>query len=105
MVLNREYETFERVGVEKPRSYYIPFAEKQEFAFAHGILDRKASEQFVSLDGVWQFRAHEDISDASVEEELPDAIPVPSCVQMHGYDQIQYINFFNFSRVNLVNRT
>ena len=92
MVLNREYETFERVGVEKPRSYYIPFAEKQEFAFAHGILDRKASEQFVSLDGVWQFRAHEDISDASVEEELPDAIPVPSCVQMHGYDQIQYIN-------------
>ncbi len=88
----RVYETYERAGVQPPRSYYIPFGEEQAFSFAHGILDRTASNRFASLDGMWQFKAHEDIADAEVGEELPDAIPVPSCVQMHGYDRIQYIN-------------
>lgn len=36
----REYETYERVGVESPRSYYIPFSQSQDFAFKHG--DRKS---------------------------------------------------------------
>ena len=85
-------ETWDRVGIEPPRSYYIPFSEAQEFAFAHGISDRTKSDHFVSLDGVWQFKAHEDIADAEINEELTEKIPVPSCVQMHGYDQIQYIN-------------
>ena len=89
---NREYETYERVGVEPPRSYYIPFGEKQEFTFAHGILDRTKSDRFVSLDGEWEFKAHEDMAGVEVGEELPDKIPVPSCVQMHDYDIIQYIN-------------
>ena len=89
---SREFETYERIGVEKSRSYYIPFAEKQTFSFAHGILDRNTSDRFVSLDGEWQFRAHEDIADVSVNEKLMGTIPVPSCVQMHGHDQIQYLN-------------
>lgn len=88
----REYETYERVGVESPRSYYIPFSQSQDFAFKHGILDRSASERFVSLDGEWQIKAHEDISGVELGEKLADKIPVPSCVQMHGYDKIQYIN-------------
>ena len=79
-------ETWDRVGIEPPRSYYIPFSEAQEFAFAHGISDRTKSDHFVSLDGVWQFKAHEDIADAEINEELTEKIPVPSCVQMHGYD-------------------
>lgn len=87
-----EYETYERKGAESPRSYYIPFGETQEFAFAHGILDRGKSDRFISLDGVWDFKAHEDIADAEINEELSEKIPVPSCVQMHGYDEIQYIN-------------
>lgn len=94
MLHNKEYETYNRVGIEPPRSYYIPFGETQEFTFAHGILDRTKSERFISLDGAWSFRAHEDIADAEIGEELPDTIPVPSCVQMHGYDQIQYINTY-----------
>ncbi|WP_251546379.1 glycoside hydrolase family 2 TIM barrel-domain containing protein [Pumilibacter intestinalis] len=89
---NYKYETYERTGVEPPRSYYVPFGETQEFAFTHGILDRTKSDRFISLDGEWEFKAHEDIADVEVGEELPDKIPVPSCVQMHGYDQIQYIN-------------
>ncbi|MDE7395582.1 MAG: hypothetical protein K2M95_05655 [Clostridiales bacterium] len=87
-----EHETFQRVGVQPPRSYYIPFGEKTPFAFSHGILDRSASDRFVSLDGAWQFRAHEDFAEVQIGEELSDTIPVPSCVQMHGYDQIQYLN-------------
>lgn len=92
MRYNYEYETYERVGVEPPRSYYIPFSETKEFVFTHGILDRKASDRFISLDGEWQCKAHADIADAEINEELPDTISVPSCVQMYGYDQIQYIN-------------
>ena len=89
---NREYETYERVGVEPPRSYYIPFGETQKFAFTHGILDRTKSDRFVSLDGEWGFKAHEDIAGVEMNEELTEKISVPSCVQMHGYDSIQYIN-------------
>lgn len=89
---NFEYETFARKGVEPPRSYYIPFGEAQEFAFAHGILDRTKSDRFISLDGEWQFKAHKDINTVQVGEEMYDTISVPSCVQMHGYDAMQYIN-------------
>lgn len=92
MIHNKEYETYDREGVEPPRSYYIPFGEEQSFAFKHGILDRSASSRFISLDGEWEFKAHEDIAALALAEDLQDKIPVPSCVQMHGYDQIQYIN-------------
>lgn len=89
---NYEYETYERLGVEPPRSYYIPFGENQEFVFVHGILDRTKSNRLISLDGEWEFKAHEDIAEVELSEKLTDKIPVPSCVQMHGYDKIQYIN-------------
>ena len=92
MINNREYETYARVGVEPPRSYYVPFAQEQEIAFLYGIIDRTKSSRFMSLDGEWQFKAHEDIADAEMDEQLTDKITVPSCVQMCGYDQIQYIN-------------
>lgn len=88
----KEYESYRRVGTEKPRAYYIPFGEEQEIPFRFGIQDRSASDRFYSLDGVWQFRAHACIGDAEWEEELPDTIDVPSCVQMKGYDRIQYLN-------------
>lgn len=89
---NHEYETYERKGIEPPRSYYIPYNETEEFAFAHGILDRSKSDKYISLDGEWQFKAHEDIASVELNEEMSDEITVPSCVQMHGYDRIQYIN-------------
>lgn len=89
---NREFERFGRIGVEKPRSYYVPFGEEQKFVFRNKILDRTASERLISLDGEWQFRAHRKIDDVEIDERMRDKIPVPSCVQMHGYDKIQYIN-------------
>ena len=88
----REYERFERIGVENHRSYYVPFAEEDKIKTVYGIVDRKSSSRFISLDGVWQIKQHDNVDKVSLDEQLSEEIPVPACVQMHGYDQIQYIN-------------
>ena len=88
----KEYESFDRIGVEPHRSYYIPFAEQDQVKTRFGIVNRGASSRFVSLDGVWSIKQHSCVSEVVLEEELTEKIPVPSCVQMHGYDQIQYLN-------------
>ena len=85
-------ESFERVGVMPHRSYYIPFAEEDAVRTKYGIPDRSGSSRFLSLDGLWQIRQYDHVEDFTLEAELTATIPVPSCVQLHGYDQIQYIN-------------
>lgn len=87
-----EYLSLQRVGVEQARSYYIPFSETDKPQYRYGIIDRTSSSRFISLDGVWQITAHNSVEEFVIDEELEDTIPVPSCVQMHGYDQIQYLN-------------
>lgn len=88
----KEYESFARIGVEPQRSYYIPFAENDVVKTRYKIVDRKSSSRFTSLDGVWKIKAHQCVEDVDINEEVTNDIPVPACVQMHGYDQIQYIN-------------
>jgi len=88
----KEYERFDRIGVEPYRSYYIPFAETDTVGTVFGITDRTTSSRFLSLDGVWQIGALDRPADFRLDAPLSGAIPVPSCVQMHGYDRIQYIN-------------
>ncbi len=88
----REYEQFERIGTMPHRSYYVPFAPDDQAGTIYGIVDRTTSSRFMSLDGVWQIKQHDHIEDFDVNEELTETIPVPSCVQMYGYDHIQYIN-------------
>ncbi len=90
--MNKEYEKLNRIGVEKSRSYYIPFAENQRFVFKNKIIDRSKSERFLSLDGTWLIKEHDCPEGVEIGEKLTKKIPVPACVQMHGYDQIQYIN-------------
>ena len=88
----KEYESFARIGAMPHRSYYIPFAEGEKIGRSFGIQDRTTSSRFQSLDGVWQIGQHEHVEDFSLSEELTAEISVPSCVQLHGYDQIQYLN-------------
>lgn len=88
----KEYESFERIGVEPHRSYYIPFANSDKIRNKFGIIDRRSSSRFVSLDGDWQIKQHNHVSEVDINEKLTETIPVPSCVQMHGYDHIQYLN-------------
>ena len=92
MYTKKEYESFERIAAEKHRSYYIPFAETDKVKNTFGIIDRRSSSRFLSLDGIWQIQQYDNISQVEIDGELSGEIPVPSCVQMHGYDQIQYIN-------------
>ena len=92
METNKEYERFERVGTEKPRSYYIPYEKKQKFRFRNKILDRNASQRFISLNGIWSIKAHKNLNSVNLNERLTETISVPSCVQIHGYDCVQYIN-------------
>ena len=84
----KEYERFERIGTTPHRSYYIPFAENDVIRTKHGIQDRASSSRFTSLDGVWQIKKHDHVEDFEINEKLEDRIPVPACVQMHGYDHI-----------------
>ena len=88
----REYEKLDRLGVEKPRSYYIPFPQNEKFTYKNKILDRKASDRFISLDGEWHIKEHKNLDSVCLDEKLTEKIVVPSCVQLYGYDQIQYIN-------------
>ena len=88
----KEFQKFDRIGTTPHRSYYIPFAEKDVVRTKHSILDRTSSSRFTSLDGVWQIGQLDHVEDFKVDEKLENSIPVPSCVQMHGYDHIQYLN-------------
>ena len=88
----KEYEKLNRIGVEKPRSYYIPFPQDKKFVYQNKIIDRKSSDRFISLDGEWWIKEHKNIETVSLGERLTEKILVPSCIQLFGYDQIQYIN-------------
>lgn len=88
----KEYLKFDRIGTEPHRSYYIPFATDDKVKTIYNIADRTSSSRFMSLDGIWQIKALSKVDDFNINDTLAAAIPVPSCVQMHGYDHIQYIN-------------
>ena len=92
MIHDREFERYDRIGIENDRSYYIPFSTSDSVKYRYGIIDRKSSSRFISLDGIWQIKEHKNVETVDINENLEDKIPVPSCVQMFGYDQIQYIN-------------
>ena len=89
----KEFLKFDRIGTTPHRSYYIPFAENDVVSERHGIIDRTSSSRFVSLDGVWQIKQLCHAEDFNVRDRLEKTIPVPSCVQLHGFDQIQYLNY------------
>ena len=88
----KEFQRFDRIGTTAHRSYYIPFAPEDTVRTKYGILDRTSSSRFTSLDGVWQIKQLDHVEDFEVNEMLEESIPVPACVQMHGYDHIQYLN-------------
>ena len=84
---NREWERTEDFGMLPVRCYYTPFDKKDGYD-----KDREKSSRFYSLNGEWAFKAHEKIETCELNEDLPDTIEVPSCVQMKGYDFLQYTN-------------
>lgn len=89
----KEHEHFERIGVEAHRSYYIPFAETDKIKKKYGIIDRFSSSKFLSLDGMWEIKQHQNVEQVDIFEDLQKKIPVPSCVQLYGFDQMQYVDW------------
>lgn len=90
----KKYENPALVGENrcKQRAYYIPCATKEEAI-------SKTSSRYTLLNGEWEFGFFKNPYEVD-ETELNDRIPVPSCWQSLGYDQIQYCNVnypFNFA--------
>ena len=78
------------VNTEPDRNYYIPFPAGED-AFASRI----ASTRLELLNGEWDFAYYNSFADMPVNAvDLPKEkkIPVPSCIQMYGYDRCQYSN-------------
>lgn len=89
--LTKQILSYERQNVLPPRAYYVPFDQKDKFCYAHHIVNRKASSRFTSLDGEWKVKEY-PYPIVDLDTEPADKITVPSCLQLHGYDQIQYLN-------------
>jgi len=88
----KEYQSFATQGALPHKSYYIPFAETDKVKYRYGIVDRNSSSEFLSLDGEWEIKQHSRPEEVEMGEALDGRIPVPSSVQMHGYDRLQYLN-------------
>lgn len=82
----REWERTENIGLLPQHAYFIP-CERGDKPGA-----KKNSSRVRMLGGKWEFRAHRSLSSCELDEALPDRIDVPSCVQMKGYDEMQYTN-------------
>lgn len=97
MFQNQYYQDLDVLSVNtaKLRNYYVPFASLKE---AYAANDRKESNKFRLLDGDWAFDFYSSIHEIPVDfSEIPQLaltkeIPVPSCIQNHGYDAHQYVN-------------
>ena len=92
----KQYMTFHEnpeilhVNTEESRNYYIPFAPGED-AFD----GRRSSGRFTDLNGEWDFTFYPSFYDMPagfLKEQPKGTIPVPSCIQYHGYDQAQYTN-------------
>lgn len=89
-MLPKYYQQIASVNVLDTRAYYIPFTgEKNAFS------SRQNSAQFLSLNGAWKIREFESVMDVNDDFYLTaptQEITVPSCVQLNGFDKIQYTN-------------
>lgn len=79
------------IGTLEPRAYFVPFS-----SYTHGM-GREQSDRYFSLNGEWFFKYFDsfekvnmwDITDSTNDF---DKIPVPSNIQMHGWDTPNYTN-------------
>ncbi len=107
------YEDPQRLheGCLEPRAFYIPQAPNERpqggatVAGTETLTQRwdpahwQASSRLDLLNGTWDFAyfEHPEAALAFLEQPLeqknyPATLPVPSSWQLHGYDQVQYIN-------------
>ncbi|MBE1442459.1 glycoside hydrolase family 2 TIM barrel-domain containing protein [Paenibacillus sp. OAS669] len=83
------------VNRKKARSYYIPYSGKE----AAKAGQRGRSPFYQTLNGSWKFQYYPSVTqvqDGFYQEQADisgwDDLLVPSCWQVNGYDQLQYVN-------------
>ncbi|WP_413408477.1 glycoside hydrolase family 2 TIM barrel-domain containing protein [Paenibacillus amylolyticus] len=84
------------VNRETARAYYIPYHD----AVSAKTRKRGKSPYFQTLNGQWKFQFHASVAqvhEAFYQKKFDvkewDNLTVPSCWQVNGYDQLQYINY------------
>jgi len=97
--LNRDnYHRFDVLARGKlpPRSYFIPFAAKEQADSVTLKEKRYASTKVRCLSGDWDFKFYPRPAELpqvlDTEEVSFDTIDVPSCWQFRGYDRPFYVN-------------
>ncbi len=88
--MKKYYEESNFIGVLEPHAYYIPFLNANDV-----FLPRCRSECYIDLNGTWgitEYKSILEVEDDFYLEQTKGEIPVPSCVQVHGYDSMQYTN-------------
>ncbi len=80
-----------------PRSYFIPFATREEADAVSLREKRYASSRVKCLNGKWDFKFFPDPSKMpeNIDTDIMpfEKIPVPSCIQFQGYDRPFYVNY------------
>ena len=90
MSLPKYFERTKNINIEPYRCYYVPFSIKDA-----KCEDRTKSSRFISLNGEWAIKQYPSIYDLPEDfltEQLTESVPVPSCLQLYGYDKPQYVN-------------
>ncbi len=90
-----DFNTFE-VNKLKPRSYFIPFANRKE-ADGVSLLEKRYKSPYVKvLNGRWDFAYFDNPNELSSSLDTTtmkfDQLEVPSCWQFRGYGKPAYIN-------------
>ncbi len=98
-IINQDnYHIFETLAVNRlaPRSYFIPYPDREQAQRVSPRQKRYASPKVTCLSGSWDFRfyAKPSLIPAILDTEKVewDQIPVPGCWQFQGYDRPFYVN-------------
>lgn len=79
-----------------PRSYFIPYGDRERLAMQSPVTERENSDRVTLLSGDWQFAYFDRVSrlptNFNTESRTFDTVQVPSTWQRTGYEPPVYIN-------------
>ncbi|MEG2381473.1 MAG: glycoside hydrolase family 2 TIM barrel-domain containing protein, partial [Oscillospiraceae bacterium] len=85
--LHENLEVF-HFNTKPKRAYYIPYHNVN----AALSMEREQSENFILLNGIWDFKYYDSFYNIEEEYKFKKQIKVPSNWEIEGYGQHQYLN-------------
>ena len=88
--MEKYYLQSQGINVLPAHAYFIPFENKESV-----YNNRRTSQFYQDLNGAWNVQEYEsilDVADNFYINTPTDEIVVPSCLQLMGYDKMQYVN-------------